>query len=236
MNKSHIWFDLGYTLVYLDREKKLQQILKEEGYEFNKKEISRAFHLADKHFMKEFPGILGGNPENFLPWYMSVLTHFLGLRINTVNIAKKFYEKQYNLKPEEQWIAYPGIHEKLEKLKDSSLTLGIISNWNHTARRVIKHNNFTKYFDNIIISSEVDYEKPDPRIFNIAFEKAGVEPEQCIYIGDNYYDDCIGSIRVGMDCLIINPYDKLGMEEVKDCDIITDISEIFEYIPEDNKN
>ena len=61
-------------------------------------------------------------------------------------------------------------------------------------------------------------------------QTAGVNARDCIYIGDNYYDDAVGSRKVGMPALIINRFGTLGVEEIKDCPIINDISEILNFL------
>ena len=65
--------------------------------------------------------------------------------------------------------------------------------------------------------------------FEIALDRAGVSADQCVYVGDNYYDDAIGSRAVGMQALIINRFGKLGVEEIDDCPIIQHISQICDY-------
>jgi len=98
--------------------------------------------------------------------------------------------------------------------------MGIISNWDHSARGLLAAHGLTGFFDPIVISSEVGCEKPSERIFRIALEKAGVPAERCLYVGDNYYDDAVGCRKVGMRPLILNPYGRLGIEEIEDCPLI----------------
>ena len=98
------------------------------------------------------------------------------------------------------------------------------------AERVLSAAGLIDYFDPIIISCEVGCNKPDPAIFNLALQTAAVDARNCIYIGDNYYDDALGSQKVGMPALIINRFGSLGTEEIKDCPIISDISEIFNFL------
>jgi putative hydrolase of the HAD superfamily len=57
-----------------------------------------------------------------------------------------------------------------------------------------------------------------------------VEARRCIYVGDNYYDDCLGSRKVGMNTLIINRFGSLGVEEIDDCPVIHRLSDILNYI------
>jgi putative hydrolase of the HAD superfamily len=42
-----------------------------------------------------------------------------------------------------------------------------------------------KYFDEIVISSEVGLIKPEPEIFEYVMRKLGVEPQECIFTDDN---------------------------------------------------
>lgn len=228
MKISYIWFDMGYTLVYMDREIAYKKALEKEGIRVSLEDIDKGFHLIDKKFMREYPGVLGGGKEQFMPWYLGKLNYQLGVEADIVKIQSNWMEiqKENNI----DWIAYKNIYKDLQDLKDSGFKLGMISNWDNTARDVIKSNDIDKYLDHIIISSEVGFEKPDPKIFEVAFEIAGVKPEECLYIGDNYYDDGVGSQRVGMDFLIINRFGNLGIEELKDCKIIKDTSEIKENI------
>lgn len=42
-----------------------------------------------------------------------------------------------------------------------------------------------KYFDEIVISSEVGLIKPEPEVFEHIMQKLGVRPEECIFTDDN---------------------------------------------------
>jgi putative hydrolase of the HAD superfamily len=63
-------------------------------------------------------------------------------------------------------------------------------------------------------------------------QKAAVAARDCIYIGDNYYDDALGSRKVGMPAIIINRFGRLGVEEIEDCPLIGHLSDLFNLIPE----
>jgi putative hydrolase of the HAD superfamily len=40
--------------------------------------------------------------------------------------------------------------------------------------------------------------KPDPRIYRLALDQLGVEPEQAVFVGDGANDELAGAERVGM--------------------------------------
>ncbi|MFC3800285.1 HAD family hydrolase [Cohnella sp. GCM10012308] len=54
------------------------------------------------------------------------------------------------------------------------------------------------HFDVILVSEEAGVKKPDPRIFEMALEKLGLHPEQCLYIGDHPKNDVEGAGKSGM--------------------------------------
>jgi putative hydrolase of the HAD superfamily len=133
-------------------------------------------------------------------------------------------------KTDNYWLPFDGVKEVLFELKQNSVGLGVISNWDCTARDVLSAAGLIEFFDHLVISCEVDCIKPDPRIFDIALQKTAVSARDCIYIGDNYYDDAIGSRQVGMPALIINRFGKLGVEEISDCPMIGHLSDLFNLI------
>jgi len=53
-------------------------------------------------------------------------------------------------------------------------------------------------FDTVIISEDAGTEKPEPKIFQKACTDLGVEPGDCIYVGDRLDTDILGANRVGM--------------------------------------
>ena len=52
-------------------------------------------------------------------------------------------------------------------------------------RNELAQRGIEKYFDEIVISSELGLIKPEPAIFEHIMEKLGVEPQQCIFTDDN---------------------------------------------------
>lgn len=59
-----------------------------------------------------------------------------------------------------------------------------------------------KLFDDKIFSYEVGYLKPQKEIYNIAFQKMSVKPEDCIFIGDGGSDELKGAKELGMKTIL----------------------------------
>ncbi|MFD3257199.1 HAD family hydrolase [Paenibacillus lentus] len=224
----YLWFDLGYTLVRLNREEVYQKTLEVFEVYRSQEEIAIAYHVTDKLFMREYQGVLGKDSRAYMPWYVGTLNYHLrlSLPIEEVVQAHRTLAIDYPIR----WKACDGVKDTLRELRGHGYRIGLISNWDETARTVLADNDLDVELDDIIISSEVGLEKPDPGIFRLALERAGVSPHQSLYIGDNYYDDVIGSRKVGMHCLLINPYGTYGVEELTYRPIINGIQEVAAYL------
>lgn len=53
-------------------------------------------------------------------------------------------------------------------------------------------------FDTIVISEQVGYQKPDPRIFNLTLRRLNVSYKEAAYLGDHPLQDMLGAMNVGM--------------------------------------
>ncbi|MHB1653329.1 MAG: HAD family hydrolase [Desulfitobacteriaceae bacterium] len=230
-----IGFDLGYTLVYLPREKPLQDVLNGFGSHRTLAQIEQAYHLADKHFMRHFQRVLGGRPETYYPWYLGVVTHYLGVSVDLLALSEKLKGQQDKNK---HWQLYPWTQTVLSELLKRGYRLFLVSNWDHSARDVLKNLELEHFFEEIVISSEVNMEKPEAGIFRLALDRLGVSPHEVLYVGDNYYDDCVGAAKLRIATLLINRFGRLGIEEVVDTDqqiVIEDISTILQYLEQEGK-
>jgi HAD superfamily hydrolase (TIGR01509 family) len=63
--------------------------------------------------------------------------------------------------------------------------LGLLSNaWGDLRQAMKERFHFDGLFDDLVISAEVGLAKPDPRIFQLAVERLGVQPAEAIFIDD----------------------------------------------------
>jgi putative hydrolase of the HAD superfamily len=54
------------------------------------------------------------------------------------------------------------------------------------------------WFEPILISAEVGYGKPDPRIFELALRLLELQPSECLMVGDGLEKDVQGALEVGI--------------------------------------
>lgn len=212
MKYTYIWFDIGYTLLYQQREKIYVQYLKEHNIHIPLQKIEEAYHYADKLFMREYPGILGTKTDHFYPWYLGVVNHYLQLAFH-LESQNRFMQKEIQeTKP--YWLPFPFTKDVLQTLKQDGYQLGVISNWDQSARSLLDYYRLIDYFDQIIISSEVGIEKPSKQIFELALMQGNTKSEESIYVGDNYYDDVVGGAKAGLKTYLINRFENKGIEEL----------------------
>jgi putative hydrolase of the HAD superfamily len=101
------------------------------------------------------------------------------------------------------WELYPEVPEVLQALAAQGYRLGIISNWTSTLAETCRRLGLARYCTVIVSSASAGYAKPHPRIFEIALDRAGVDPERAIHVGDRYETDVIGARAAGMDAVLL---------------------------------
>ena len=95
------------------------------------------------------------------------------------------------------WELYPETLEVLETLH-GQVSLRIISNFDTRLRTILRTLGIADYFDDVVISSECGADKPFPRIFSKALQRAGVAPELALHVGDDPVADWEGAEAAGL--------------------------------------
>lgn len=223
-----VFFDLGLTLIYPSIVEDAVQYLKEMGYSVSMDSMEKAVYRTDQYFFKYYPGVLNQPVENFFPWYAEVLIEFLEIQISIPLFASGMLKKY---PPRSRWLLYEDTIPTLKRLSCNGYQLGLITNWDLSARRVIEELGIMPYLHTVIVSSEEGYEKPDKKIFTLALEHSKLEPSQLLYIGDNYRDDIQGAKRVGIEGILIDRYSKYREETSDfDCQEIQNLKEVIDLL------
>ena len=92
----------------------------------------------------------------------------------------------------------PDALETLAELRRRGFRLGLISVCSEDVPNVWDDTPLAGTLDETIFSCDVGVSKPDPRIYEIACERLGVEPAECLFVGDGANDELPGAERVGM--------------------------------------
>jgi putative hydrolase of the HAD superfamily len=89
-------------------------------------------------------------------------------------------------------------------IRDAGVAVGLISNFEEWLEEMLTAWEVTALFDPIVISGREGLEKPDPAIFRLAVERAGVAPEDAVYIGDHPRIDAAAAEAIGMASILID--------------------------------
>ncbi len=98
-----------------------------------------------------------------------------------------------------------GVKELLSMLHGNT-RLGIITNGFVDLQEIrLERTGLRSFFDLLVISEQVGFAKPEPEIFQYAFEQMGQPARhRILMIGDNPHSDILGGNRAGIDTLWVN--------------------------------
>ena len=133
------------------------------------------------------------------------------------------YHAEHNL-----WESVPGdVVPALERLSGLGLKLVVVSNANGVLHRAFDRLGLTRYFHCICDSFLDGVEKPDPRFFQIALDRAGATAESTMHVGDLYYVDVAGARNSGIRPMLIDP---LGLYQDYDVDRVRTLDELADWL------
>ena len=87
------------------------------------------------------------------------------------------------------------------------------------------------FFDDIFISEEIGFSKPEPEIFEYSVKKLGdFEKNEILMIGDNLVADIMGGINFGVDTCWVNLKNKENNKEIVPKYEINNLLELLEVL------
>jgi putative hydrolase of the HAD superfamily len=92
----------------------------------------------------------------------------------------------------------------LDAVTAGGATLGIVSNFEAWLDDLLALLGVRERFGVRVISGREGIEKPDPRIYRLALERAGVRPEESAFVGDNPEFDVDPPAALGMFPVLID--------------------------------
>lgn len=203
-----VFFDVGNTLLfpYPSVSEVCRQVLLDAGHVRDLKAIDEFMPLVDAYYedrYREDDTFWTDEGETNDVWVgmYSLLARKLGLHEDAEKLARRVYDEFGRA---DRWRAYEDVVPTLMRLKERGHCLGIISNWDRRLTRLLEGLGIAGLLDTIISSAEVGLHKPDPRIFQLACDRVGVEPREAVHVGDHHYADILGASAVGMTTVLID--------------------------------
>ncbi len=97
----------------------------------------------------------------------------------------------------------PDALETIARLKNDGYKIGLLSNCSIEIPILWPETAFAELIDSAIFSSRERLKKPDPRIYQLACERLGVMPEDCLYVADGENHELAGAAKVGLHPVLI---------------------------------
>ncbi len=213
-----IFFDAGNTLLLINYDL-LSEILQEEGFSLS----PQALVVAEARARVRLDPVLAAGQStegvDILKAYAQFILGELGLPWDRA--AERAFERisTYNRSVGLWNVPNPQAPAVLETLQREGYGLGVVSNSDGSVERLLRQAGLADYFSFILDSGVVGVEKPDPRIFRLALERAGVRSEEAVHIGDLYSVDILGAQAAGIPGVLLDPvgaWAGIGCPKAKD--------------------
>ena len=129
------------------------------------------------------------------------------------------------------WHVFPDAYPALAALKERSLVIGAVSNWVWNLPELLHALDIVSAFDFIAASARIGFEKPHPRIFEWALERAAVPPETVIHVGDHIGADVEGARGVGISPVLIDRFGRHAAVDVPEgVPLITSLEQLIPIV------
>ncbi|MBJ8338938.1 HAD-IA family hydrolase [Antrihabitans sp. YC3-6] len=103
-----------------------------------------------------------------------------------------------------QWTPYQDVAATLALLIARNIRVAVVSNIAFDVRPAFSARGWADLVDEFVLSFEIGATKPDPRIFRLACDRLGVDPQHCLMVGDS--DEADGGARaIGCAFALVEP-------------------------------
>jgi putative hydrolase of the HAD superfamily len=198
-----ILFDAAGTLIYLPRGVgwHYREIAARHGITVDEKRLGAAFGAAFKGAGPRGRGEIGiARPEDDKTWWRGVAGRVFaecGAEPGEGVFGPMFEELYGHFAEPGVWALYPEVMGVLEALH-GRYRLGVVSNFDRRLYPVLEELGVGRYFEKILVSSELGVDKPDPRVFAAALTGLGIEAGEAVHVGDEPEQDWRGAEEAGL--------------------------------------
>jgi putative hydrolase of the HAD superfamily len=197
MARKFVFFDVGSTLLFANRDRMLQPLY-ERRIVPSEKDL-RALECIVKN---EFDDILehdGRADHGF--WDMFYTRLFEKHQLTDEPLRQRLIANTRNSSNWDQM--RPGTREALAHIAQRH-QIAVISNADGKIAEILGRCGIADCFRTITDSGIVGHEKPHPRIFETALASVGAQPAESLYVGDVYAVDYRGATGAGMEAVLFD--------------------------------
>ncbi|MDG0964860.1 MAG: HAD-IA family hydrolase [Opitutales bacterium] len=193
---------------------------RKHGIEINDKQVDKRFYEVLGQAQKNNKITLGEEKD----FWREVVTLTFKPFAKGQNIDAIF-ENLWDLFAEgEHWRIAENAESTLKTLRSRGYRLAVLSNNDSRLRSVLEDHNMTSLFDEIFISAELGFEKPDRDIFRAVEDKMKEKPDRFLHLGDSYSRDFVGAQKAGWSAILY------GLPIIEKSQI-TSFSQLLDHLP-----
>jgi len=203
-NIRALTFDAAQTLLHPEPSvgETYREVMRAHGLDYDAASLQSGFQRSFSSVKKDW-SIRDGEARERAYWRAVALESIRGLDPQPADFDSLFAELWDVFAEGSRWRVAAGAHYTLKALRERGHALCLLSNWDSRVRRVLDETRLAPLLDELFISSEVGYDKPDPRIFQHVECKLGLEPSQILHIGDSLKHDIQGARSAGWHAMQI---------------------------------
>ncbi|MGB6153075.1 MAG: YjjG family noncanonical pyrimidine nucleotidase [Pricia sp.] len=223
---TDVFFDLDHTLWDFEKNSALtfQKILKEHQVDIDVPKFLEVYVPANLSFWKLYREEKITKEELR---YQRLKTVFdtLDFRISDTKID--ILAEAYIARLSSNNHLFPNTIEILDYLKPKYRLHIITNGFQEIQDKKLKNANIYGYFDQVISAEMAGVKKPNPKIFQLALQKADTTPQNSLMIGDSLEADIFGAMASGFNVLHFNGH--YGPQH-ENCEMIHDLNEIKNFL------
>jgi HAD superfamily hydrolase (TIGR01549 family) len=203
-----VFFDAGNTLLgpHPSFHELFSLVCAERGYEVPPEVVLRVQNelAPDLIDLAEDTGV--DNPsfssEASQKFWGYLYARFLeALKIDDADLAAALLQR---FSTGSSYLLFDDVLPTLRGMHSHGYRLGLISNFEQWLEERLIELEVGQLFDVSVISGFVKIEKPDPAIYELALERARIEPQKAIHVGDSITMDVEPAGAVGMHTVLLD--------------------------------
>ena len=203
-----VFFDAGNTLIRMNYAAIASELAR-RGVAVTADQVQRAEWRArvrlDDEVFAPASGRTSTESRDSAGRYVRLILETLGVGDEAVIAGMAEWRRTHN-PPVGPWdTPDPGAAPALDLLRRAGVGAAVVSNSNGSIRGIVEALGLAGRLDFVIDSSVVGVEKPDPRIFALALDRAGVDAGEAAYVGDLYSVDVCGARAAGLTAVLLDP-------------------------------
>ena len=229
-----VFFDAGETLVHPHPSfpELFAEIATEAGHNISSEDVAGvqsrlAPHLID---LAEDTGVSNPSltPEDSRAFWTFLYKRFLEeLGIENDSVADSLYAKFSSVS---SYALFDDVQDALKSVASAGYRIGLISNFEGWLDEMLVELEVGDVFEVKVISGLVGIEKPDPAIYSLALEQAGVEASAAAHVGDSPGLDVEPAMSVGIRPILIDRFDRYPDQDVTRVKSLTELPTVLEKL------